>query len=264
MNAEVERLWDGQSEWQARARLAAEGLRSQIEALSRELDQLWCGGDTSSIQPRDSAAVRERIELWFKSRTEEYQRQVFDKYATPDSLARCWVSNIPVADLLSALIVHELPVMGEDPFMEEMSKLDGSKVETICYGMAQGLKRMMSESISQVKEVLKVQRSHVKEGGKFQLEALSVGTAIDFHGGMEGRIGSLSLLFLKAMWAEHMNSFGCKQLFESPNYNIKTCPSDEWLATVEWQLEMVEGCEGEWRPAPLGAESEERFQAFLL
>ena len=152
MNAEVERLRAGQSEWQERARL----LQADLERLRRDKSLAPPEHLNAEIERAD---VRERVELWFKSRTKEYQRQVFDKYATLGSLAReklssclsdlgikladanvfdqldinndgvlCfeefqrfvqhktplrgWVSNMPVADLLSALLAHALPFMG--------------------------------------------------------------------------------------------------------------------------------------------------------
>jgi ankyrin repeat protein len=55
----------------------------------------------------------------------------------------------------------------------------------------------------------------------------------DFYGGIDKRIGIVSLDFLEQMRKEHCDFVGCNFEFTSNNYNITTCPEKEWRLITE-------------------------------
>ena len=113
--------------------------------------------------------------------------QEFKRYIQRTTPLRSWVaSHLPVADLLADLIAHAVPVTSEgEQLLKELCKLDWKKLEAVLCGMGEGVRRMISESISHLEEVMQVQQSHAGGTSKFQVEVLSVGKASDFHGGMD-------------------------------------------------------------------------------
>ena len=55
----------------------------------------------------------------------------------------------------------------------------------------------------------------------------------DFYGGIDKRIGIVSLDFYEQMRKEHCEFCGYNFQFTSNNYNITTCPEKEWLLVTE-------------------------------
>lgn len=59
------------------------------------------------------------------------------------------------------------------------------------------------------------------------------GTLDDFYGGVDKRIGVVSLDFYEQMRKEHCEFKGSDFVFEPSNYSIRTCPRDEWRLVTE-------------------------------
>jgi hypothetical protein len=69
------------------------------------------------------------------------------------------------------------------------------------------------------------------------------GNLEDFYGGIDKRIGTVSLDFYEQMRKEHCSFVGCDVEFKPQNYDITTTPRKEWLLITEGEGAEDASCE---------------------
>ena len=52
--------------------------------------------------------------------------------------------------------------------------------------------------------------------------------------------GIPDLNFMKSMALEHCSKAGCRDLFKTGNYEITTCPYNEWKIAVDYEIELAD------------------------
>ena len=96
-----------------------------------------------------------------------------------------------------------------------------------------GLKRLSNPSLSELQMQPQLQE---RGNSKFLADGLTVGrfaTLADFYRGPEALIGVPNPQIYKGMHKEHCIRDNADRTFTSTNYNVTTCPRDEWEAVVD-------------------------------
>ncbi len=172
---------------------------------------------------------------------------VFDSAEFKQILARpsqmeLWAISLPLAQILADCMpprVSNKNTAEDQDALRALSNLSTDEIDVSTECFRQGLKRLLTEQFKmlrrayeEVDQKMTTAASQSQESSKFAVVGMSCGGIEDFRGGLNERVGDPSLEVRKAMEAEHCDRKNSKTLFTTRNYNISTCPYNEWNIVV--------------------------------
>ena len=158
----------------------------------------------------------------------EYRRCVF----APDQL-HLWYQekNMPMmADALRPLVGRS------SDQLQLVSKLSAADVRAawsaVCARIQDHAEAMHKLLQLQFETHLELHTQSQMNSGKFTVQKMASGTIVDFHQGLQGRVGTPHLKFEVAMRREHCQKPGWDKEFTTSNYSVTTTPKQEWQYIV--------------------------------
>ena len=130
-----------------------------------------------------------------------------------------WVAGLPLASKLATLFPRKVA---------DVANLSSAQISDIVRIFAGDLEEILNENCTALQNALSVE-AEIKGNAKFGTYLGNFGKIENFHESMYENMAP-NPNWEPAMKAEHENN---TDLFTTPNYNIETCPKDEWLAIVE-------------------------------
>mmetsp|Transcript_64520 Transcript_64520/g.172798 ORF Transcript_64520/g.172798 Transcript_64520/m.172798 type:complete len:740 (+) Transcript_64520:143-2362(+) len=158
-------------------------------------------------------------------------RAGFARIAAFQSSTARWASTLPLAEILGDALGALVP----DPpdYLEQLASLDHGVVHLALDCFASALRRLVATRLDLVRQGLESARRWRDNaaGRKFEVRVneMSAGGVDDFHGGLDARVGHVTLKFDLAMEREHRST----KTFLTPNYHVETQPAVEWLLVKE-------------------------------
>ena len=133
-----------------------------------------------------------------------------------------WASKLPLVEKLSELLLGQLQLPAD---LEAVASLSSDQVKEISRQFSASLEEVLLSSISKLKAALEIQQTQ-ESNPKFGMYPGGSGTINDFHQTtLYEEIGAPNPNWLQGMQSEHTRN---SDTFTTRNYNITTCPADEW------------------------------------
>jgi len=150
------------------------------------------------------------------------------------------LQRIPVASMLGAAALQTAAsVSASDDSLRAFACLDEPAlkliVETSSLELIKEL-RAQTQELRRAYDAMDASAQAKADSGasKFSGTTLMVGSVLDFHSGLLGRLGQgPSLDFLKAIKLEHCERPDSNEEFTTSNYNLRTTPALEWSYAVD-------------------------------
>jgi hypothetical protein len=157
------------------------------------------------------AQLREALSELDLEVTDEESANLFDEFDTDkgdgielhefESLLRKprrpedWARSLPLAELVADSLPRR---QGEDP-LRVLSEVTEEELIAMCHATYFGLERIMRQAIVELKAGFRANDSRKQlacgnAGSKFNVVPISCGKILDFHAGLDARIGKDSLL----------------------------------------------------------------------
>ena len=154
----------------------------------QDISQEYKGGDISKLFEEADIDLDGSVDL------EEFSRII----VKPTELEK-WSKNLPLAKLLAYCLES---VDATHPSMDPLrivSSIGPEALETIANGFSDGLKKLLSEEIKQLKDCfVALERKAVEDSDgsseKFVTFSMSAGKVEDFHKGLTNRVGEREFL----------------------------------------------------------------------
>jgi hypothetical protein len=148
--------------------------------------------------------------------------------------------KISIAPILCAAIFHKAAaVFASDNSLRAFASLDEQSLQSIVEASVPGLLQELRQQTQKLRFAYDAMeasaRSQADSGAsKFCGTTLVVGSVLDFHRGLLGRLGQgPSLDFGTAMKLEHCQRSDSNCSFTTSNYNVRTTPALEWSYAVD-------------------------------
>jgi hypothetical protein len=150
------------------------------------------------------------------------------------------LQRIPVASMLGAAALQTAAsVSASDDSLRAFACLDERALKLIVETSSLELMKELRAQTQELRRAYDAMDANAKakaDSGaeKFSGTTLMVGSVLDFHSGLLGRLGQgPSLDFLKAMKLEHCERPDSNEAFTTSNYNLRTTPALEWSYAVD-------------------------------
>ena len=148
-----------------------------------------------------------------------------------------WAAGLGLEGALAPLMPAGNAVDG----LRGLRELDDGGVEALVLAASERMAAMLPvliwKGIDRVRQASRANLTHREHGnGKFLADGLKVGeyaTLEDFHRGPEFLIGAPNPRIFEGMEREHLRRENSDEKFVAPNYNVSTCPSQEWAIVVK-------------------------------
>jgi hypothetical protein len=185
----------------------------------------------------EDAQLRETLQRFIEQGTTSLTRASFK--AMVDQAPRVrgervqWVNNLKLGGLLAQRLK---PGTLTDP-LHGLKSMTPGELDAVLRQFADDVKRRLTEKLDQLKRQVGRAESDVDEhiNSKFVMDGAFVGrfaTLDDFYKGPEARIGAPNPRIQEGMSNEHCVRSNAERYFVSSNYNIFTCPRQEWEFVV--------------------------------
>jgi hypothetical protein len=176
----------------------------------------------------------------------EVETQLCDIIATTRSEQHRPLMNllhsVSVAPMLGAAIFQKsAAVFSSSNSLRAFASLDEQSLKSIVEASIPGLLQELCQQTKKLRSAYDAMdasaRSQADSGAsKFSGTTLIVGSVLDFHRGLLGRLGQgPSLDFERAMKLEHCQRSDSNDTFTTSNYNVRTTPALEWSYAVDGQ-----------------------------
>jgi hypothetical protein len=150
--------------------------------------------------------------------------------------------SVSVAPMLGAAIFQKsAAVFASSNSLRAFASLDEQSLKSIVEASIPGLLQELCQQTKKLRSAYDAMdasaRSQADSGAsKFSGTTLIVGSVLDFHRGLLGRLGQgPSLDFERAMKLEHCQRSDSNDTFTTSNYNVCTTPALEWSYAVDGQ-----------------------------
>lgn len=127
--------------------------------------------------------------------SDEFKRTVHVAYERVLGPYELWARSLPLAQILADALPSPTGVLHKDRHLRFVSNFQGSEIEEVVRAFATGLKRMLQESCSVLKQAYEEmdRNKGAGAGDKFEVFTASCGRIQDFHKGMTQRVGKFIL-----------------------------------------------------------------------
>ncbi len=206
-------------------------LQAQVQSLKAQVSELQSQILVSSVFPAAQPSVGTHIDDMIATMQSEQHQPLMNL-----------LHSVSVAPMLGEAIFQKAAaVFVSDNSLRVFAGLDENSLKSIAEASVPGLLKELCQQAKKLRRAYGAMDASAKlqaESGasKFSGTTLIVGSVLDFHRGLLGRLGQgPSLDFERAMKLEHCNRLDSNDTFTTSNYNVCTTPALEWSYAVDCQ-----------------------------